>query len=309
MGNYGREFNPFILHIIRRTRAYLENTIDPATGEPYLQPVKVKLFGEQREEAIILPLYFQRAYTLAEEFCTALSARVKGGGFFKTLLLRRIGSTMYAGRRTVEKLLNEWNTEADSELLGSEDEDDADNLSSDTMKDLTAVEIKLLKQCLNALESDRENDPKYQNVVAYLFDKGWLELGCIIFSQYYDSVWWLANQLSEHHIPDEQIAIYAGSNRSGLLRNGQFKRLPRDEIKRMVRMGELRLVLGTDAASEGLNLQRLGTLINLDLPWNPTRLEQRKGRIQRIGQIRDEVLLYNMRYRDSVEDRLPPYHS
>jgi superfamily II DNA or RNA helicase len=165
-------------------------------------------------------------------------------------------------------------------------------------------EFRLLQQCLNALESDRENDPKYQNVVAYLFTKGWLELGCIIFSQYYDSVWWLANQLSEHHIPDEQIAIYAGSNRSGLLRNGQFKRLPRDEIKRRVRMGELRLVLGTDAASEGLNLQRLGTLINLDLPWNPTRLEQRKGRIQRIGQIRDEVLLYNMRYRDSVEDRV-----
>jgi superfamily II DNA/RNA helicase len=70
-----------------------------------------------------------------------------------------------------------------------------------------------------------------------------------------------------------------------------------------VRTGELRLVLGTDAASEGLNLQRLGTLINLDLPWSPTRLEQRKGRIQRIGQIRDEVLLYNMRYRGSVEDR------
>jgi hypothetical protein len=66
----------------------------------------------------------------------------------------------------------------------------------------------------------------------------------------------------------------------------------------------LRLLLGTDAASEGLNLQRLGTLINLDLPWNPTRLEQRKGRIQRIGQLRDTVQVYNMRYKDSVEDRV-----
>ncbi|ETR65432.1 MAG: hypothetical protein OMM_14261 [Candidatus Magnetoglobus multicellularis str. Araruama] len=53
-----------------------------------------------------------------------------------------------------------------------------------------------------------------------------------------------------------------------------------------------------------MNLQRLGSLINLDLPWNPTRLEQRKGRIQRIGQIRDEVDVYNMRYRGSVEDRV-----
>lgn len=50
--------------------------------------------------------------------------------------------------------------------------------------------------------------------------------------------------------------------------------------------------------------QRLGTLINIDLPWNPTRLEQRKGRIQRIGQIRDEIWIANLRYRDSVEDRV-----
>lgn len=62
--------------------------------------------------------------------------------------------------------------------------------------------------------------------------------------------------------------------------------------------------MGTDAASEGLNLQTISTLINLDLPWNPTRLEQRKGRIQRIGQQNDKVLIYNMRYKDSVEDRV-----
>jgi superfamily II DNA/RNA helicase len=70
------------------------------------------------------------------------------------------------------------------------------------------------------------------------------------------------------------------------------------------RKGEIKLLLGTDAASEGLNLQRLGTLINIDLPWNPTRLEQRKGRIQRIGQARNQVWIANLRYRDSVEDKV-----
>jgi superfamily II DNA/RNA helicase len=80
--------------------------------------------------------------------------------------------------------------------------------------------------------------------------------------------------------------------------------VPADEIKAKVKHGEIRLLIGTDAASEGLNLQRLGTLINLDLPWNPTRLEQRKGRIQRIGQVRDEVFVCNLRYRGSVEDRV-----
>jgi superfamily II DNA/RNA helicase len=87
-------------------------------------------------------------------------------------------------------------------------------------------------------------------------------------------------------------------------RDGAFTRVDREVIKEGVRDGTYRLLVGTDAASEGLNLQRLGTLINLDLPWNPTRLEQRKGRIQRIGQVRDEVYIYNLRYQESVEDRV-----
>ena len=80
--------------------------------------------------------------------------------------------------------------------------------------------------------------------------------------------------------------------------------MARETLKESVRAGTIRVLVGTDAASEGLNLQALGALINLDLPWNPTRLEQRKGRIQRIGQLRDEVYIYNMRYRGSVEDRV-----
>ena len=51
-------------------------------------------------------------------------------------------------------------------------------------------------------------------------------------------------------------------------------------------------------------MQRLATLINLDLPWAPARLVQRKGRIQHIGQIHDKVQIYNLRNKDSVEDRV-----
>jgi len=67
---------------------------------------------------------------------------------------------------------------------------------------------------------------------------------------------------------------------------------------------DLKILVGTDSASEGLNLQALRRLVNIDMPWNPTRLEQRKGRIQRGGQRFDKVFLYNMRYKDSVEDRV-----
>ncbi len=153
-----------------------------------------------------------------------------------------------------------------------------------------------------------DEDPKLRQVERVLTTNdtvagGWLSLGCIIFSQFYDSVLWLGRQLSAR-MPDEKIAVYAGAAKSGIIEKDEFRRLNRDEIKRRITTGDLRLVIGTEAASEGLNLQRLGSLINLDLPWNPTRLEQRKGRIQRIGQLRSEVLIYNMRYRGSVEDRL-----
>ncbi len=299
--DFARYHNPFIRHIVRRTRQYLEDAIDPETGEPYLKPVSVKLFGESEDDAIHFPPYLRDAYQAAEDFTQALSQRVRGGGFFKTLLLRRIGSSIYAGRQTVEKLLNEWNT---SDALYEEEDDAIDSNGSDSMKDLTPTEQCHLQRCLKALDANQERDPKYQKVVDYLIHQSWIDYGCIIFSQYFDSVWWLTKTLSKEQLPSEPIGIYAGAGKSGIMLYGQFKKTDRDNLKQQVRNGQIRLLVGTDAASEGLNLQRLGTLINLDLPWNPTRLEQRKGRIQRIGQLRDEVYVYNMRYRGSVEDRV-----
>ena len=310
---FGRNHNPFIRHIVRRTRQYLEDTIDPATGEPYLKPVRVKLFGEGENEAVPLPPYLQDAYDAAQEFCRLLSQRVKGAGFLKTLLLRRMGSSIYAGRRTTEKMLSTWGT---GDLFADKRTDndeavDADDDAEPTipaveseMKNLTAPERAELARCLKALEVSQDRDPKFQQVLDYLVGQNWLEQGCIIFSQYFDSAWWLAESLSREHFPEEPIGLYAGGANSGILIGGQFKACARDDIKAKVKHGEIRLIIGTDAASEGLNLQRLGTLINLDLPWNPTRLEQRKGRIQRIGQIRDEIFVCNLRYRGSVEDRV-----
>lgn len=306
---FGHEHNPFVRHIVRRTRKYLEDTIDPSTGEAYLQPVKVRLFGESDAEALDLPPYLQDAYAAAEEFCRLIGQRVRGGGFLKTLLLRRMGSTIYAGRRTTEKMLATWGTGNDltqdrsvDELEGEDEV--TDQATESEMKNLTATERAELLRCLRILEVSQDRDPKFQRVVDYLLSENWLMQGCIIFSQYFDSVWWLAEALSHEFLPDEPIGIYAGGANSGVLLNGQFKACHRDLLKAKVKTAEIRLVIGTDAASEGLNLQRLGTLINLDLPWNPTRLEQRKGRIQRIGQIRDEVFVCNLRYRGSVEDRV-----
>jgi len=292
---FAPQHNPCIRHIVRRTRAYLETTLDPETGEPYLKPVRVELCGERPAEAISLPPYLQDAYTLAEEFCHLLAARNKGAGFLKTLLLRRVGSTMYAGRKTAETMLGTWEQVANTE--------DAEDLEEAPFTSLTPTERATLQAFIATLEANQERDPKCAVVLDILLGQRWLDQSCIIFSQYFDSIWWLAHQFA-HDLPQEVIGIYAGGQHSGVMEEGGFRPIPREELKQMVRRGDLRLLLGTDAASEGLNLQRLGTLINLDLPWNPTRLEQRKGRIQRIGQLQDVVFVYNMRYKEPVEDRV-----
>lgn len=298
--DFARDHNPFIRHIVRRTREYLENTFDPETHEPYLRPIKVELFGESDSDAIPLPPYLQDAFNYAESFCDQLSKRMKSGGFLKTLLLRRVGSSIYAGRKTAESLLGDWRDVPEEEEDDEHQDRDQDAFD---LRSLTTEERTLLQSFVDALNANQERDPKYQVVLDCLLNRGWLDLGCIIFSQYFDSVWWLAQNLTISN-PGERIGIYAGGSRSGVMLDGQFTVTSREDLKKLVSRGEIRLLLGTDAASEGLNLQRLGTLINLDLPWNPTRLEQRKGRIQRIGQLRDKVLIYNLRYKGSVEDRV-----
>jgi len=67
----------------------------------------------------------------------------------------------------------------------------------------------------------------------------------------------------------------------------------RETIKARVRAGELRLLLAPTRLLRA-ELAAPGTLINLDLPWNPTRLEQRKDGSRRIGQIHDMVQIYNL---------------
>ncbi|CAK0760783.1 DNA/RNA SNF2 family helicase [Gammaproteobacteria bacterium] len=314
---YGGRFNPLLRCIVRRTRDYLEATINPATGGYFLPKVTVKLFGEEDEGALVLGGYLQEAYQEAEAFSRLLQQWVRGAGFFRTLLLRRLGSSMEAGRRTLRKLLGEELDMPDDD----EEDDDADEETPHTVgrplqgasdfKNFTDAERASLERCLKLLLEGGNNDPKLEALIGYLLgtdmaiSRRWIDLGCILFSQYYDTVRWVGDVLARRsEFAGIDIGLYAGSNRSGFWREGRFQRCDRYVLKERVRTGNLKLLLGTDAASEGLNLQRLGTLINIDLPWNPTRLEQRKGRIQRIGQARSEVWIANLRYRDSVEDRV-----
>lgn len=306
--------NPYIRCIVRRTRDFLERNHNPETGEPYLKKIDVQLMGEKNKEALELKGYLLQAYQIAQDFCNLLSARVQGGGFMSTLLLRRIGSTMLAGENTAKKMLA-WTQKGKERLrdlyddIFDEDEEEEEHEEQHgEIRDLSTAEIDCLERLVKVLHDNRDTDPKYYKVLEILLkgvgtEGAWKEKGCIIFSQYYDSANYVARLLSLD-IQDTKIGLYAGGDLSGVYQNGVFTKENKDHLKTMVKKREITVLVGTDAASEGLNLQTLSTLINVDLPWNPTRLEQRKGRIQRIGQLADKIYIYNMRYKDSVEDRV-----
>ncbi len=309
---FASTLNPMLRCIVRRTRQYLEETTNPVTREPWLPPVRVRLFGESDDDALVLTSYLEDAYAEAETFTEHLGKRIRGGaGFFKTLLLRRLGSSLEAGRNTIRKLLGIVDpNELDEDQVDEELEDARPEAVSE-FRDFSDEERVALARCLKLLEECRDPDPKLAAVLGYLLgtnslvQEAWRSRGCILFSQYYDTAYWMGAQLAAHPaFGSQDIGLYAGGTRSGVWSSGSFKRCDREALKKRVRDGSLQLLVGTDAASEGLNLQRLGTLINIDLPWNPTRLEQRKGRIQRIGQRHPEVWVANLRYRGSVEDRV-----
>jgi superfamily II DNA/RNA helicase len=75
----------------------------------------------------------------------------------------------------------------------------------------------------------------------------------------------------------------------------------RDEIKHRFLRGDIDILVCTDAAAEGLNLQSTDLLINFDLPWNPMKVEQRIGCIDRIGQRHRDISVLNLCYADSAE--------
>ena len=92
-----------------------------------------------------------------------------------------------------------------------------------------------------------------------------------------------------------------GARRRGPGPGGTWRPITRDDAKRRFRLGEADVLLCTDAAAEGLNFQFCGALVNYDMPWNPMRVEQRIGRIDRLGQRHEVVRIVNLHYEDTVE--------
>ena len=299
--------NPILRHTILRRRDVLEDL-------GLLEKVAVDVHPDPKAAwgtypglaldglGLMTNLPFDRAYEAAEEFTKLLGLRTKAAGFIKNLLLQRICSSFAAGRSTAQMMLDK---------RPIEDEDDLEGLEN-ALDGLSEPEAACLQIIVSELSRPEARDPKL-GAVNYFLDehrtgmapaaKTWAEHGCIIFSQYYDTARWVASEIARAH-PEQVVAVYAGAGKSGLYRGAEFSTVQREYIKDAVKRHEIKLVVATDAACEGLNLQTLGTLINVDLPWNPSKLEQRLGRIKRFGQARRTVDMLNLVYAKTRDEKV-----
>ena len=294
-----KSHNPILRHTVLRRRQTLEEMglLDRIAVD--VHPMQEKVYSGMNFHGLGLMtnLPFDLAYQAADNFTTELKKRTNAAGFMKSMLLQRICSSFASGLSTANK------------MLGRQDIDEEDEEAvriADLMSGLTHAEIKYLEEIIRELSRPEARDPKLDAVQYFLTQyktegKTWLEHGCIIFSQYYDTALWFASELAKK-FPNEPIAVYAGVGKSRLFHAGDSGSVEREDIKSAVKRREIRLLVATDAACEGLNLQTLGTLINVDLPWNPSRLEQRLGRIKRFGQARTSVDMLNLVYHDTRDE-------
>ena len=89
---------------------------------------------------------------------------------------------------------------------------------------------------------------------------------------------------------------------TSVLFNGQFSKSKREWMKQLFKE-KAQVLIATESGSEGINLQFCHHVINYDLPWNPMKLEQRIGRVHRLGQEHD-VHIYNLAIQNTIEDHI-----
>lgn len=247
-----------------------------------------------------------------------LEAERPGKGFVMTVYRRRAASSPLALRRSLERrragldLVARGSASDEVDDLEESDQQDIDEMvaGARTQKIPSSLpedpvvarqelrDVERLLQRLNTLSRGDSKIQEFMYALQLATDDG---RPCLVFSEFTDTVEYLRDAL----FPSlgAGVASYTGSG--GLVyENDAWHRVSKDEITTRLGKGEVRVLLCSDAASEGLNLQVASALINYDLPWNPARVEQRIGRIDRIGQMTPDLRIVNLVLADSVDERV-----
>ena len=174
------------------------------------------------------------------------------------------------------------------------------------LKRAIGIEIMALSSLIQEAEKllDDRGDLKVLRSIDVALDR--LSKGdqVLLFSRYTDTIDALIEEFKLRGASEEySYGIYTGQN-SMIIDNGNAYQCDKNELKKALFSKAVKVVFCSDAASEGLNLQAARVLINVDVPWTPARLEQRIGRIARLGQIASEVDIYNVWYPYSIEARM-----
>jgi len=113
----------------------------------------------------------------------------------------------------------------------------------------------------------------------------------LIFTEYIQTQFYIARYLHQHGI-------------KFLLFNGLLRRNQKEWVKQLFEKRDIPIMICTDSGSQGLNFQYCDVIVNFDLPWNPMKVEQRIGRIDRIGQQASTVFIYNFVMKDTIEEKI-----
>jgi superfamily II DNA or RNA helicase len=262
----------------------------------------------------------------------ALQGPRKGSvGFALTALQRRLASSpeaIYQSlKRRRERLENRWREEKlglrarqfmAETLEAAPDDDDDLNAEEQERLEETLVDEATASMSLSELEAEihilLDLEKQAKELVASGQDRKWDELSkilqnnpemqdasgrqrkIIIFSEHRDTLNYLHGK----------IAGVLGNSDCIVTIHGGTHRDERRRIQALFRSDpEVRVLVATDAAGEGVNLQNANLMVNYDLPWNPNRLEQRFGRIHRIGQT-EVCHLWNLVAKETREGEV--YH-
>lgn len=179
------------------------------------------------------------------------------------------------------------------------------------------IDVKQILRCINI--ETMEIDSLIEQAEALLMSAGDMKIDTalsiveeilekeekvLLFSRYTDTVDALVAEYRALGLDEKfGFAVYTGKQ-SVIVHQGVETESSKEEIKNKLFDGQIKVVFCSDAASEGLNLQVAKNLINVDVPWTPARLEQRIGRVARLGQKAKEVDIYNIWFPNSVEARM-----
>jgi SNF2 family DNA or RNA helicase len=252
------------------------------------------------------------------DFQKTLSSKEKINLDFTLMVLKkRLLSSYYAFYNSLEKYINKnYENVIDEKFIDftinklenenydndfDKDEDEK-LLLSGIIENYTNDEInKKLIYDMYELSSKLKNEDEQKIKKIYTFiENKLLENGSfnnerlIIFTEYKDTLDYIVEKLKKRYGENRVLSLYGGMNYNE--REIVKKKFESDPYKE-----EARILVATDAASEGINLQYYcHSLIHYDIPWNPIRLEQRNGRIHRVGQDKD-VHIYHFIYNNNED--------